>query len=88
MLPVAATVTTLAQLAGVKLVASALLLPAATTTVVPTATMSLMADCWVTPQAPDPPRLRLMTAAGLGLVVTPATARPAAQRIPSMMSLV
>ncbi len=84
--PVAATVTTPAQLAGWAFAASTLELPAATTTVAPTAVMSLMACCCVVLHAPLPPRLRLRTAAGLGLEGTPATARPADQRIPSTMS--
>ena len=86
--PVAATVITPVQLAGLKPEASALLLPAATTTVAPTATTSLMANCSADRQARLPPRLMLSTLAGFGLVGTPVTARPAAQRMPSTMSLV
>ena len=63
-------------------------LPAATTTVTPLATASLMAAC-VAGEAEHgeaPPRLMLMTLAGVGLFGTPGTGKPAAQRIASLMS--
>src|SRR5689334_10330669 len=75
----AATVMTLAQLAGCTVEASALSFPAATTTVVPRPTAKLMAFCKVLLQAPGPPRLMLMTDAGLELAGTPDTPPPAAQ---------
>ena len=76
------------QLAGVAPAASTLLLPAATTTTAPAATTALTALWKVLPelQTPGPPRLRLRTLAGLGLLGTPVTGSPAAQRMPSAIS--
>src|SRR5829696_9077297 len=65
--PVAATVITPEQLPGVKLLASTLKFPAATTTTEPALTMLLIALWVVVPHAPGPPRLRLSTLAGFGL---------------------
>ncbi len=78
------------QLAGRKLAASEALLPAATTTVTPAATASLIAACCDGDEAqlPEPPRLMLITLAGVALAGTLGTARPAAQRMASLMSLV
>jgi hypothetical protein len=52
LLPIAATVTVLAQLAGEKLLALEVLLPAATTIVVPRATASSILDCQSGEHAP------------------------------------
>ena len=82
----APTATTLSQLAGVKLAASPLLLPAATTTVAPRA-VAVSTAAWLSgEQLPAPPRLRLITSAGWGLAGTPGTVPPAAQTIASAMS--
>src|SRR5882757_6860658 len=61
-------------------------LPAEITTVTPAATTSLMTVCSAELQAPLPPRLMLMIWAGCVLSGTPATCRPAAQRMASRMS--
>src|SRR5437879_9334233 len=45
-----------------------------------------MALCSAGEHAPDPPRLRFSTLAGLALAGTPGTDRPAAQRAPSRIS--
>ena len=73
------------QFAGV-LTACPALLPAAATTTAPAAVISATASRYAAVQAPSPPRLRFSTRAGFGLAGTPATARPAAQRMPAMMS--
>src|SRR5687767_1719679 len=85
---VAATVTTPAQLAGVKPLALAFELPAATTTIVPRDRAPSMAFCIEMPQEPEPPRLRLMTSAGVWLAGTPLTLPPEAQTTASAMSAV
>ncbi len=74
------------QLAGVKPEALALLFPAATTTTVPLARAVSMAFWVVLPQEPPPPRLILMTCAGLLLAGAPGTEPPEAQMIPSAIS--
>jgi hypothetical protein len=84
--PVAATVMTLVQLAGEYLEALSLSLPAATTTVVPRFTAPLIAVWVAEVQAPEPPRLMLMTLATLVLAGTPETLPPDAQVMASMMS--
>ncbi|ABA52704.1 ribonuclease E [Burkholderia pseudomallei MSHR1043] len=87
-LSVAPTEITPLQLAGRSSVVAWPSLPAETTTVVPRAITSLIA-CWnVSPHGPVPPRLRLITFAGVRFVGAPATGMPAAQRIASAMSLV
>src|SRR3569623_326409 len=82
----AATATTLLQPAGTKFFTSALELPAAATTTVPALTALLIAFCIATPQLAWPPRLILITLAGLGLAGTPATLPPAAQVMASEIS--
>ena len=83
----AATLMTFWQLAGLEASAGWLSLPAATTTTAPWLFAVLMADWKVCEQASTPPRLRLMTRAGLGLIsATPATGAPAAQSTASVMS--
>ena len=83
-----ATFTTLLQLAGVKPEALALLLPAATTTVVPRPTALLIAFWVVVSQEPLPPSDMLMTSAALAAlrVGTPETVPPEAQMMASAMS--
>ncbi len=83
---VEATETTFEQLPGLKPLTLALELPAATTTVVPRLTAELMALWYVEEQLPLPPRLMLMTSAGLALDGTPLTLPPDAQTMPSAMS--
>ncbi|MNV86946.1 hypothetical protein D3C71_1810210 [compost metagenome] len=83
---VAPTATTLAQLAGRKLDALEAELPAATTTVVPRDTAPLIASWYSASHAPPPPRLMLMTSAGLALAGMPATVPPEAHVIASAMS--
>ena len=61
-------------------------LPAAATITVPAAVISSTASWYAAEQAPSPPRLRLMTRAGYGLAGAPGTERPAAHRMPAMMS--
>ena len=85
-LEVAPTVTTPLQLAGEVLLASRFSLPAATMTTAPFARAALMAFWVVMPQAPPPPRDRLITRAGVAFVGTPATALPAAQVMASATS--
>ncbi len=86
MLVVAPTATTLLQLAGLALETLVLSLPAAITRVVPRETAPLIAAWVVLPQAPLPPRLRLIASAGLALAGTPLTVPPEAQMIASAMS--
>src|SRR6185503_9951301 len=83
---VAATVMTPAQLAGWNPEALALEFPADTTTVVPRLLAELIARRYVCEHVPLPPRLRLMTLAGLALAGTPRTVPPDAQTIASAMS--
>src|SRR3546814_1073 len=83
---VAATAITLLQLAGLAFDTLTLSLPAATTTTVPRPTAPLIAFCDALSQAPVPPRLMLITSAGLALVGTPLTAPPDAQVIASTIS--
>ena len=83
---VAATVTTPVQLAGVKPAVSELLLPAATTTIVPRPRASLIAVCVEESQLPVPPRDRLITRAGVGLAGSPETLPPEAQMMPAAIS--
>ena len=85
-LVVAATVTTPVQFAGVKLDASALLLPAATTTTVPRVRASLMAVWLAVPHPPLPPSDILITRLGVGFSGTPGTVPPEAQVMPATMS--
>ena len=47
-----------------------------------------MAFCMEMPHDPEPPRLRLMTSAGVGLAGTPLTVPPDAQMMASAMSAV
>src|SRR4051812_16603291 len=77
--PTAATVMTPLHPAGEKPLASALLLPAATTTTVPRERAPLIAVCMLVSHVPLPPRLKLRTRAGLGLAGTPGTAPPEPQ---------
>src|SRR5262245_36945303 len=76
----------LLQLAGLKLATSALELPPATTTVVPRDTALLIAFWYAAAHRPLPPRLMLMTLAGVGFAGTRATLPPDAQVIASTMS--
>ena len=79
---------TCSQLAGKNPDASEASLPAATTTATPAFTASSIA-AWVDGESvhrPRPPKLILMTFAGWGLFGTPGTGRPAAHRMPSLMS--
>ena len=85
---VAATVMTPLQLAGVKPLELAFELPAATTTTVPRERAPSMAVCMAMPHAPEPPRLRLITSAGVGLAGTPLTLPPDAHTTASAMSAV
>ncbi len=62
--------------------------PAATTTIEPAAVAALMASCSLVEHAPSPPRLRLITRAGVGFNEMPSTGKPAAQRIALISSLV
>ena len=73
-----------AQLAGASTGPDSL--PAATTMVTPSARAALIRLCSSAEQAPVPPRLMLMTLAGVGLLMTPGTAPPASHVIASMMS--
>jgi len=82
----APTLITLLQLAGAKFAVSALLLPAETTTVVPLATAVSIAACMTSSHGDSPPRLMLITSAGVGLVGTPGTSPPEAHTIASAMS--
>src|SRR5690349_14664704 len=84
--PLAATATTLRQLAGLDVDAWAVSFPAAATTSEPRAVAASMALWNVAGQAPAPPRLRLITRAGFGLAGTPATLPPEAQMMASAMS--
>ena len=59
---------------------------AAITRVVPRETAPLIALCIALPQAPPPPRLRLMTSAGFAFAGTPLTVPPDAQITASAMS--
>ena len=78
------------QLAGLKLLASWLSFPAATTTITPRLAASSKAawNAGVSLQGTAPPRLRLSTWAGLGLSGTGGKDTPTAQRIASTMSAV
>ena len=82
----AATAITLLQLAGEAPDTLTLSLPAAMTSTVPRDTALLIAFWEVVPQEPLPPRLRLMTLAGVALAGTPLTLPPEAQMIASEMS--
>ena len=84
--PVAATVTTPLQLAGANWLASKLLLPAAAITTVFLLRAAFMAFCNVVLQAFAPPKLILITRAGVGLAGTPVTLLPLAHKIPSAIS--
>src|SRR5688572_13657004 len=84
--PTDETVMTSLQLAGEKPAASAEELPAETTTLVPRPFAAVYAACSATLHAPPPPRLRLMTSAGVALAGTPATVPPEAHVTASMMS--
>lgn len=83
---VAATAITFGQLAGTLLETSTLLLPAATTTLVPRDTALAIALLKVVEQVPMPPSDRLITLAGVGLAGTPDTVPPEAHTIASAIS--
>jgi hypothetical protein len=85
-MPVAATVTTPLQLAGVDVLALVFSLPAATMTTAPRARAVSIAACVVLSQAPVPPRDRLSTRAGVAFAGMPLTLAPEAHRMPSAMS--
>ncbi len=77
---------TLLQLAGEALDTFILSLPAAITTTEPRDTALLIAFWKVLPHEPLPPRLRLMTLAGVALAGTPLTLPPDDQTMASAMS--
>ncbi len=77
---------TLLQLAGTEPEALVFSLPAATTTTDPASVAALMASCIKPGQLPAPPRDILITSAGLLLVGSPATGKPADHRTPSAIS--
>src|SRR5581483_6497655 len=79
------TAITPAQFAGVVSACPAVL-PAATTITTPAAVISRTASAYALLHDPVPPRLMLITRAGFGFGGTPGTERPAAQRMPAMMS--
>ena len=81
-----ATVITFSQLAGEKASTLEYELPAATTTTLPLATAVLIASCVIGSHEPPPPRLMLITSAGLAFIGTPGTVPPEAQTIASAMS--
>ena len=81
----ASTPTTPLQLAG-SLTGPPALLPAAATMTTPRAMISSTAAWYAALQVLPPPRLMLMTLAGLLLSGTPSMWMPAAQRMPAMMS--
>src|SRR5258708_39170403 len=78
----APTVITPLQLAGAKLIASSLALPAATTITAPCASAVFTPSWNDCGHEPSPPRLMLITRAGLGFSGTPTTGTPAAHTPP------
>src|ERR1700681_2358402 len=74
------------QLAGAESDAVSLSLPAATVITTPWASATLIPSCNACAQGVAPPRLMLMTRAGVGFGGAPATATPAAHRTPAVMS--
>src|SRR5207237_198903 len=70
------------QFAGEKSIASSLALPADTTITAPCANAALTASWSDCGHEPRPPRLILITRAGLGFGGTPATGTPAAHKTP------
>ncbi len=74
------------QLAGASIAEVRASLPVATTMAAPSARAAVIALCCAVVQVVLPPRLRLITLAGVALVATPGTVPPAAQVMASMMS--
>ena len=61
-------------------------LPVEATMLTPRARTSLITSWVAASQAPSTPRLRLSARAGVLVLVTPLTDKPAAQRMPARMS--